>query len=62
MLKPQERYLNGLAVVKYNKEKGRKDVVAFPEANLPEDIMERFIELFRVKDKWTVEEITPYIS
>ncbi|XP_045159558.1 sister chromatid cohesion protein DCC1-like [Mercenaria mercenaria] len=30
--------------------------------NLPEDIAERFDALFRTKDKWRLEEITPYIK
>ncbi|XP_011309152.1 sister chromatid cohesion protein DCC1 [Fopius arisanus] len=61
-LKPKEKYLNGLAVIEYNKDKGRTDIVAFPESSLSEDIHERFHQLFQVKDKWTVDEITPYIS
>ncbi|XP_015112003.1 sister chromatid cohesion protein DCC1 [Diachasma alloeum] len=61
-LRPKEKYLNGLAVVEYNKEKGKKEVVAFPESSLSEDIQERFRQLFQVKNKWTVDEIAPYIS
>lgn len=38
-----------------------REVVSFTEANLPIDINERFNELFKAKNKWTVQEITPYI-
>lgn len=61
-MKPKEEYLYGLAVVKTNNEIGRKEVVSFPEEHLPENVEKRFEELFKVKDKWTLEEITPYIS
>lgn len=36
-------------------------VRALSEASLPDDIGKRFEVLFNVKDKWTVEEIAPYI-
>ena len=61
-LTPKEEYLYGLAVIKWNNEMNRKEVVSFPEENLPDSIEKRFEELFKVKDKWTIEEITPYIS
>lgn len=35
---------------------------AFREENLPEDINERFQILFGTKNKWTVNEIAPYIQ
>ncbi|XP_063989780.1 sister chromatid cohesion protein DCC1 isoform X3 [Diachasmimorpha longicaudata] len=60
-MKPKERYLNGLAVIEYNRERGRKEIVAFPESSLAEEIQERFNQLFQAKDKWTIDEIAPYI-
>lgn len=57
----QEKYLYGIAIVKWNSEKNRKEVVSFPESNLPDNIEKRFEELFKVKDKWSIEEITPYV-
>ncbi|XP_033225073.1 sister chromatid cohesion protein DCC1 [Belonocnema kinseyi] len=61
-MKPKEECLYGLAVVKMNNEIGRREIVSFPEEHLPENVEKRFEELFKVKDKWTLEEITPYIS
>ncbi|XP_051161356.1 sister chromatid cohesion protein DCC1 [Leptopilina boulardi] len=60
-MKSQEKYLYGIAIIKWNSEKNRKEVVSFPESNLPDNIEKRFEELFKIKDKWTIEEITPYI-
>ena len=34
----------------------------FPETQLPEGMEERFDVLFRTKEKWTAQEITPYIK
>jgi len=33
----------------------------FPEYDLPEDVPQRFMALFAMKPKWTLEEITPYL-
>lgn len=58
---PKEEYLSGIALVTRNSSTLRTEVVSFPEADLPKDIDERFNELFKAKDKWTVQEITPYL-
>lgn len=33
----------------------------FPAAELPQDPLARFLKLFQVKEKWTFDEIEPYI-
>jgi sister chromatid cohesion protein DCC1 len=58
---PKEEYLHGIAIVIWNNQTIRKEVVLYPESNLPENINKRLHELFKVKEKWTVQEITPYI-
>lgn len=61
-IQPKEEYLYGVAIVVHNSQTMRKEVILYPEANLPDDIHKRLNELFKVKDKWTVKEISPYIS
>ncbi|XP_043274773.1 sister chromatid cohesion protein DCC1 [Venturia canescens] len=61
-LKPDEKHLRGIALVKWNPQKMKKEVISFSESHLSQDIVSRLNELFKVKDKWTVDEITPYIS
>ncbi|XP_017877967.1 sister chromatid cohesion protein DCC1 isoform X2 [Ceratina calcarata] len=61
-IKPKEEYLNGIALIKWNSLTMEKEVVSYAETDLPKDINERFNALFKEKDKWTVEEITPYIT
>lgn len=34
----------------------------FPETNLPEDINERIRILFQTREKWTLDEIRPYVQ
>lgn len=34
----------------------------FPESDLSEDIIERIKTLFRLKEKWTLDEIRPYVE
>ncbi|KAG8224558.1 hypothetical protein J437_LFUL002162, partial [Ladona fulva] len=54
------KQLEGLALVDTNE---RPPVARyFPESDLPEDPGKRFELLFHTKDKWTLEEITPYIE
>nr|XP_034174267.1 sister chromatid cohesion protein DCC1 isoform X1 [Osmia lignaria] len=60
-MKPREEYLRGIALITWNSYAMKKEVVAFPEIDLPKDTEERFNALFKAKDKWIVEEITPYI-
>lgn len=62
-MKPKDEYLNGIAlIVKNDDKKRKKKVVYFPESELTDDINDRFKELFRIKDKWTYDEIEPYIT
>lgn len=58
---PKEEYLRGLAIIIYNKSIMQKEVIYFPEEILPKNINDRLREIFKVKEKWTLEEITPYI-
>ncbi|KAL0119702.1 hypothetical protein PUN28_007859 [Cardiocondyla obscurior] len=60
-MQPKLEYLCGLALVIYNASKLQKEIVSCPEAHLPNNINDRLNELFQIKAKWTVEEITPYI-
>lgn len=59
---PKEEYLYGAAIVVWNSQSMKKEVILYPESNLPDNIHKRLNELFRVKEKWTVPEITPYIA
>ncbi|XP_057336272.1 sister chromatid cohesion protein DCC1 [Microplitis mediator] len=61
-INPKLEYLYGTAVVVWNADKQRKDIVSFPESKLSDNIVERFNQLFKVKNRWTAEEIKPYIS
>lgn len=36
-------------------------MIYFPETELPEDISERLKIIFQVREKWTLEQITPYL-
>ncbi|XP_003708453.1 sister chromatid cohesion protein DCC1 isoform X1 [Megachile rotundata] len=60
-MKPKDEYLRGIALIIWNSLTMKKEVIAFPETDLPKNTDERFNALFKAKDKWTVEEITPYI-
>lgn len=57
----KEEYLCGSALVTYNASKMQKEIISCPEEDLPNNIYNRLNELFRIKAKWTTEEITPYI-
>ncbi|GJQ76444.1 hypothetical protein Trydic_g2157 [Trypoxylus dichotomus] len=55
-----EDMLHGIAIID---RKSIPNVIwAFHEENLPENINERFQVLFEAKEKWTVNEIAPYIQ
>lgn len=60
-MEPKREYLSGIALITWNNSTMTKEVVSFPEADLSNDINERFNELFKAKNKWTVQEITPYL-
>lgn len=52
--------LKGLALVDFD---SRPQVIwYYPETDLPEDINERVQSLFRTREKWTLNEIEPYIE
>lgn len=54
-------HLKGLALVE--KDGIHQPVIhLFPEYDLPENIAERFRLLFKRKEKWTLDEIRPYIE
>lgn len=59
-MSPDESLLHGIAVI--DRKCNPPVISAFPEDKLPEDINARFNMLFKVKEKWTVPEITPYIQ
>ncbi|KAK2577012.1 hypothetical protein KPH14_011974 [Odynerus spinipes] len=58
---PKEEYLRGIALVIYNKNNMQREVVSFPEENLPKNLHDRLTEIFKAKEKWTFEDITPYV-
>ncbi|XP_068081058.1 sister chromatid cohesion protein DCC1 isoform X2 [Anabrus simplex] len=53
-------YLEGIALM--NKKIKPETIWYFPETSLPEDITERFRILFQTQEKWTFDEIRPYIE
>ncbi|KAI4467582.1 sister chromatid cohesion protein dcc1-related [Holotrichia oblita] len=55
-----ESMLHGIAIV--DRKSAPNVIWAFEEKDLPETINERFQVLFEAKEKWTVEEISPYIQ
>lgn len=59
-MKAEEEMLYGIALI--NKKSVPNVIHAFPEDNLPENIITRFKVLFEAKEKWTVPEISPYIK
>lgn len=40
----------------------RKQVQYFPVSELSSDITKRFFALFQVKERWTLEEIVPFLN
>jgi sister chromatid cohesion protein DCC1 len=55
-----EKYLEGIALMDKN---SKPEVIwYFPETDLPEDINERIRILFQARDKWTLDEIQPYVQ
>ncbi|KAG8332275.1 Sister chromatid cohesion protein DCC1 [Homalodisca vitripennis] len=54
------KQLDGIALTDLN---ARPQVIwFFPETDLPEDIQERINVLFEIRDKWTLDQIHPYIE
>lgn len=56
----EESMLAGVALI--DRDSTPPVIWGFSEANLPEDINERFKLLFQTKAKWTVDQISPYIQ
>lgn len=50
--------LNGMALVDYED----SEIKLFPEWKLPTDIQERLQVLFNERERWTLEDISPYIK
>lgn len=61
-MKPKEEHLYGVAIVTWNDQTKKKSLMFFPETHLPDNLLKRLDELFKVKSKWTLQEITPYLS
>ncbi|XP_049789210.1 sister chromatid cohesion protein DCC1 isoform X2 [Schistocerca nitens] len=53
-------YLDGIALMQ--KDCKPEVIWHFPEVDLPEDINERFRILFQTRERWTLNEIYPYIE
>lgn len=56
----QEEYLNGIGII--DRDSNPKCVRAMNEANLPNNMQERLRILFKVKEKWTLPEMEPFIE
>ncbi|GLH06784.1 Sister chromatid cohesion protein DCC1 [Gryllus bimaculatus] len=59
-MKLQTSYMDGLMLVK--KVNDKEIVQYFPESDLPINISERFSVLFEIREKWTYDEIYPFIA
>ncbi|XP_074640253.1 sister chromatid cohesion protein DCC1-like [Tubulanus polymorphus] len=51
--------IQGLALIDRNSKP--ETITYFPVSELPENVSERFAALFKAKEKWSLDEITPYI-
>jgi sister chromatid cohesion protein DCC1 len=59
-MRTSEKYLEGIALMDKN---SKPEVIwYFSETDLPEDITERIRILFKTREKWTLDEITPYVQ
>ena len=59
-MKTSEKYLEGMALMDKN---SKPQVIwYYSEYDLPEEVIERFRLLFQAKEKWTVDEIRPYVQ
>ena len=52
--------LEGIALVDRNS--SPEVIWHFPATDMPEDMAERFSFLFETRDRWTIDEIRPYIK
>uniref|UniRef100_T1IL49 Sister chromatid cohesion protein DCC1 n=1 Tax=Strigamia maritima TaxID=126957 RepID=T1IL49_STRMM len=57
---PKVEFLKGLALI--DSKRQPNIVQYYPKNQLPEDIADRFRSLFTFKEKWTFDEIEPYIK
>ncbi len=55
-----ESFLGGIGVV--DREAAQPSVRGLFEENMPTNLMERFQILFRTKEKWTLQQISPYVE
>jgi len=59
-MQTSEKYLEGMALMDRN---SKPEVIwYFSETDLPEDINERIRILFQTREKWTLDEIRPYVQ
>jgi sister chromatid cohesion protein DCC1 len=59
-MQTSEKHLEGMALMERN---SKPEVIwYFSEIDLPEDINERIRILFQTREKWTLDEIRPYIQ
>ena len=59
-MKMQESYLDGIGVI--DRESATPCVRGLLEENLPTSLLERLRALFLTKEKWSLEQILPYIE
>lgn len=57
---PTKEMLYGIAII--DKKPNETYIWGFEENDLPEKVTDRFDALFNVKEKWAVDEISPYIK
>jgi sister chromatid cohesion protein DCC1 len=59
-MQTSEKYLEGIALMDKN---SKPEVIwYFSEIDLPEDVNERIRILFQTREKWTLDEIRPYVQ
>lgn len=58
-MKTMDYQLEGMALIDKNSQ--LETISYFSIDDLPEDVGDRFDELFKTKEKWTLQEISPYI-
>ncbi|XP_063402344.1 sister chromatid cohesion protein DCC1-like isoform X1 [Mytilus trossulus] len=58
-MQTMDQQLQGMALI--DRSSQLETITYYSVDDLPEDVAERFDELFRTKEKWSLEEISPYI-
>lgn len=56
----QERYLDGIAVIDHDSQ--APNIRGLFEENLPMDLSDRLRHLFKTKERWTLQQIAPYVE